>query len=98
MSLGAENVQRWTTSVSPSGCHDVSAQVLSAVQPTSPARDVAQPGSAPEWGSGGRGFKSRRPDSTSESTVGIYADGAFSSLPARASFGRVSTQLLSRAV
>ena len=25
-------------------------------------RDVAQPGSAPEWGSGGRGFKSRRPD------------------------------------
>jgi hypothetical protein len=26
-------------------------------------RDVAQPGSAPEWGSGGRGFKSRRPDS-----------------------------------
>ena len=27
-----------------------------------PRRDVAQPGSAPEWGSGGRGFKSRRPD------------------------------------
>ncbi len=26
-------------------------------------RDVAQPGSAPEWGSGGRGFESRRPDS-----------------------------------
>ena len=26
-------------------------------------RDVAQPGSAPEWGSGGRGFKSHRPDS-----------------------------------
>src|SRR5690349_10089403 len=26
-------------------------------------RDVAQPGSAPELGSGGRGFKSRRPDS-----------------------------------
>jgi hypothetical protein len=25
-------------------------------------RDVAQSGSAPEWGSGGRGFKSRRPD------------------------------------
>src|SRR5687767_15094657 len=25
-------------------------------------RDVAQPGSAPEWGSGGPGFKSRRPD------------------------------------
>ena len=27
-------------------------------------RDVAQSGSAPEWGSGGRGFKSRRPDFT----------------------------------
>ena len=26
-------------------------------------RDVAQSGSAPEWGSGGRGFESRRPDS-----------------------------------
>ncbi len=25
-------------------------------------RDVAQLGSAPLWGSGGRGFKSRRPD------------------------------------
>jgi len=25
-------------------------------------RDVAQPGSAPAWGAGGRGFKSRRPD------------------------------------
>ena len=29
---------------------------------TSISRDVAQSGSAPEWGSGGRGFKSRRPD------------------------------------
>ena len=27
-----------------------------------PGRDVAQPGSAPEWGSGGREFESRRPD------------------------------------
>jgi hypothetical protein len=26
-------------------------------------RGVAQPGSAPEWGSGGRRFKSSRPDS-----------------------------------
>ena len=25
-------------------------------------RDVAQPGSAPDWGSGGRGFESRHPD------------------------------------
>lgn len=44
-------------------------------------RDVAQPGSAPEWGSGGRGFKSRRPDLINQGTVGIYADGAFSLLP-----------------
>ncbi len=27
-----------------------------------PRRGVAQPGSAPEWGSGGREFESRRPD------------------------------------
>jgi hypothetical protein len=27
-----------------------------------PHRAVAQPGSVPEWGSGGRGFKSRLPD------------------------------------
>src|SRR5437867_1024435 len=32
-------------------------------------RDVAQSGSAPEWGSGGRGFKSRRPDSVSVDTL-----------------------------
>jgi hypothetical protein len=32
-------------------------------------RDVAQPGSAPEWGSGGRGFKSRRPDLVSDGTA-----------------------------
>ena len=28
-------------------------------------RDVAQPGSAPDWGSGGRGFESRHPDQLS---------------------------------
>src|SRR6185436_11392485 len=33
-------------------------------------RDVAQSGSAPEWGSGGRGFKSRRPDSHASRTIG----------------------------
>jgi hypothetical protein len=33
-------------------------------------RDVAQPGSAPEWGSGGRGFKSRRPDFASRARRG----------------------------
>ena len=32
-------------------------------------RDVAQSGSAPEWGSGGRGFKSRRPDWFKESAL-----------------------------
>jgi hypothetical protein len=32
-------------------------------------RDVAQPGSAPEWGSGGRGFESRRPDSETRAQV-----------------------------
>src|SRR2546428_13055462 len=40
-------------------------------------RDVAQLGSAPEWGSGGRGFKSRRPDWVKikphcESAVGLF--------------------------
>ena len=33
-------------------------------------RDVAQSGSAPEWGSGGRGFKSRRPDFASRAERG----------------------------
>ena len=37
-------------------------------------RDVAQSGSAPEWGSGGRGFKSRRPDSVSDSFLGSYGE------------------------
>jgi hypothetical protein len=33
-----------------------------AVKSRTKIRDVAQSGSAPEWGSGGREFKSRRPD------------------------------------
>jgi hypothetical protein len=33
-----------------------------AVKSSTKIRDVAQSGSAPEWGSGGREFKSRRPD------------------------------------
>jgi hypothetical protein len=33
-----------------------------AVKSATKIRDVAQSGSAPEWGSGGREFKSRRPD------------------------------------
>ena len=50
---------------------------------------MAQPGSAPEWGSGGRGFKSRRPDMKKPSAFGrgffisgrrCFADGA-SALP-----------------
>ncbi len=31
-------------------------------QETKTGRGVAQPGSAPEWGSGGRRFESGRPD------------------------------------
>jgi DNA-binding transcriptional MerR regulator len=38
------------------------AGVEKAVTQAREIRDVAQPGSAPEWGSGGREFKSRRPD------------------------------------
>jgi hypothetical protein len=40
-------------------------------------RDVAQPGSAPEWGSGGRGFKSRRPDDIRQGSDCTYAVRAF---------------------
>ena len=35
---------------------------LTAIPPYRPSRDVAQSGSAPEWGSGGRRFESGRPD------------------------------------
>ena len=35
-------------------------------------RDVAQSGSAPEWGSGGRGFESRRPDFVSHFTATLF--------------------------
>ena len=37
---------------------------LAAVLGCDPSRAVAQPGSVPEWGSGGRGFKSPLPDQT----------------------------------
>ena len=40
---------------------------------------MAQPGSAPEWGSGGRGFKSRRPDSEVEVISGFAHTGCRSS-------------------
>ena len=43
-------------------------------------RDVAQSGSAPEWGSGGRGFKSRRPDCLKIWPCSNFRCGAFSSL------------------
>ena len=36
-----------------------------------PARGVAQPGSAPEWGSGGRRFKSSRPDQSPNESFDI---------------------------
>ena len=72
------------TTVGESGCRPRSESLYSPVC-WAPGwelkRDVAQPGSAPEWGSGGRGFKSRRPDLINQGTVGIYADGAFSLLP-----------------
>ena len=38
-------------------------------------RDVAQLGSAPEWGSGGRRFESGRPDLGSGSALTIYENG-----------------------
>ncbi len=48
-------------------------------------RGVAQPGSAPQWGCGGRRFKSSRPDqllnspiSTYETTGGLPENGKFS--------------------
>ena len=39
-----------------------------------PRRGVAQPGSAPEWGSGGRAFESLRPDQRSEHERGPEGD------------------------
>src|SRR5690606_29542207 len=41
---------------------DARGALQSAFAPYGVRRDVAQPGSAPEWGSGGREFESRRPD------------------------------------
>jgi hypothetical protein len=38
-------------------------------------RDVAQSGSAPEWGSGGRWFKSSRPDQYLKGLVGLEQGG-----------------------
>src|SRR5215831_19007713 len=46
-------------------------------------RDVAQSGSAPEWGSGGRGFKSRRPDWLKSKPHIDFGCGAFSSVAPR---------------
>ncbi len=42
-----------------------------------PHRGVAQPGSAPEWGSGGREFESRRPDLVRDGPVGSYGRAVF---------------------
>ena len=47
----------------PDRCKPVRWRLYSALAREIGERDVAQSGSAPEWGSGGRGFKSRRPDS-----------------------------------
>ena len=43
-------------------CEWQGAYRLTAIPPYRPSRDVAQSGSAPEWGSGGRRFESGRPD------------------------------------
>ena len=43
---------------------------------------MAQPGSAPEWGSGGRGFKSRRPDSPRPKRPGLCRVGGLFSVVA----------------
>ena len=43
-------------------CPGSARRLDSVLCPRKRRRDVAQSGSAPEWGSGGRGFKSRRPD------------------------------------
>ena len=42
-----------------------------------PHRGVAQPGSAPEWGSGGREFESRRPDWLRDGPVDSYGRAVF---------------------
>ncbi len=48
----------------------------------SSSRGVAQTGSAPEWGSGGPGFKSRRPDSRkARNHAGFRASMAYHSMP-----------------
>ena len=44
--------------------HSKAIKRFSKVRDRFPRRGVAQPGSAPEWGSGGRRFKSARPDHT----------------------------------
>lgn len=40
-------------------------------------RGVAQPGSAPAWGVGGRWFKSSRPDQSSHLIVRLFFDILF---------------------
>jgi hypothetical protein len=50
-------------------------------------RDVAQPGSAPDWGSGGRGFESRHPDQFQPGDF-VPPDPLTRSLVRRASHGR----------
>ena len=44
-------------------------RVLSKGITMSDLRGVAQPGSAPAWGAGGREFKSRRPDHLSKRKI-----------------------------
>jgi hypothetical protein len=67
-------------------------------------RDVAQPGSAPEWGSGGRRFESGRPDLVSDEIIstcrcarGVDPSGASRWVPTRHPLGRLVSREFSSA-
>jgi hypothetical protein len=59
----------------------VAARIIAALQQRAPVaslhtgRGVAQPGSAPQWGCGGRKFESSRPDQFSIEPPGGGNDG-----------------------
>src|SRR3546814_9295626 len=56
-------------------------------------RSVAQPGSAPHWGCGGRGFKSRRSDHHVEKAALACRRGGFSCIrPARLPFPKARSE------
>ena len=61
-------------------------------------RDVAQPGSAPEWGSGGRRFESGRPDCARNWAVGNDGSGGTTGAPPRSCFPQPLRGWIHRAV